>query len=69
MEQDSEMTQKLLFLMRNLIFELKLIEIYIFIYYHFFHRQNWSKSNRFFAYHYNGYNKLRIVNFSLPKVS
>ena len=53
----------------TLVLELKWIEVYIFIHYHFFRRQNWSKSNRFFAYHYNGYNKLNIVNFSLPKYS
>ena len=35
----------------TLFLELKLIKIYIFIHYHFLHRQNWSKSSRFFAYH------------------
>ena len=70
MEWDSEMTQKLLFLNATLFLKLKWIEIYILIHYNFFHWQNWSKSNtRFFAYHYNSYNKLSIVNFSLPKVS
>ena len=53
----------------TLFLELKLIEIYIFIHYHFYHRQNWSKSSRFFAYHFNGYNKLNIVNLRLPKIS
>ena len=53
----------------TLFLELKWIEIYIFIHYHIFCQQHWSKSNRFCAYHYDSYNKLNIVNVSLPKVS
>ena len=53
----------------TLFLKLKWIKIFIFIHYNFFCLQNWSKSNRFFTHHYNGYNKLSIVNFRLPKVS
>ena len=54
---------------KTLFLESKLIKIYIFTHYNFFHWQNWTKSNRFFACHYDNYNKHSIVKFSLPKVS
>ena len=61
MEWDSEMTHKSLFLMHNLIFG------NIFIHYNIFNQQNWSKSSRFFAYQYDGYNKLALLTLAIPK--